>query len=142
MLKLKEIVRAIAFQDVFGPGRMEESSLSDSITIMKVKSKKNKSGKPLMKIGTTKEGEMVLLYRNGRKKKKKRSGISVEVARVSGAMRCGFGYDCRRDSIFPQADTLMEFLDNTIAYAKRERKKIEEELKRNKKRLKKVKVTV
>ena len=72
--------------------------------------------------------------------------IAVEVAKVSGALRCGREFDCRRGKVFlskkSAEPTLMELLDDTAAYAKRERKKILAELKRNKKRLKKARALI
>jgi hypothetical protein len=58
-------------------------------------------------------------------------GIAIEVARVSGAkLRGSF------DHIKSSEQTLAGVLDNTIAYAKREKRKILAESKRNRKRLK------
>ena len=69
--------------------------------------------------------------------------IATEVAKVSGALRCGRERDCFTD-IIPRPPetrsklaavsgmTLMEFLDETAAYARRTRKKILADLKKEK----------
>ena len=61
--------------------------------------------------------------------------LAVEVARISGWRIKHFSFQNCRDIPLPPPDTLMELLDNTMAYAKTERQKILKELK-NKKRKK------
>lgn len=71
--------------------------------------------------------------------------IAVEVAKVSGALRCGIERDCLREVIpYPRPEvqsrsaapekTLWDFLDDTAAWAKASRKKILAELRKGRKK--------
>ena len=60
--------------------------------------------------------------------------LAIEVARVSGWRIKKFPFRNCRDIPALPADTLMEFLDNTAAYAKTERQKIIESLKKARKK--------
>ena len=58
-------------------------------------------------------------------------GFPTEVAKVSGAVRCGFGFDCRR--VEPPAPlSLGEFASDTLAFAGKEKKKIQAKLEKSK----------
>jgi len=55
--------------------------------------------------------------------------IAIDVARVSGALRCnrwgrGLGDSASANVSLGSKSSLIEFLDNTAAYAKSEREKI------------------
>lgn len=60
--------------------------------------------------------------------------LAVEVARISGWRIKHFPFRNCRDVPLPPPDTLMELLDNTMAYARTERQKIIESLKKGKKK--------
>ena len=60
-------------------------------------------------------------------------GFPTEIAKVSGAVRCGFGRDCRRVGMSAPLTT-EEFLRDTVAFARSEKEKILVKLKKSKRR--------